>query len=372
MEKPVVFDFGSQSCRVGFSGESVPSHIFPTFVGLPKETSTLKPDMYVGEILKERRRDFTISSPVRNGTIEDMSMVSAIIKHSFEVTESYGSPVLLTEPALNPKHIREKTAQLMFERFKTPLLYFSMQPILSLFAAEKIDGLVVDSGADVTQFIPVYEGFVISNCVTKQYLAGNDLLEYLVSTIGEKRDVNVTTAAAKEVLEQQVKRECIVAVDVLDVVRLSEDPELARTYSLPDGTSFTIEEERFLCPEVLFQPQLFVSGDSMVQGIDTAVYDTIMKCDIDLRRRLFENILCVGGNTMYQGFAERVQKGVQTMANETISVCVEAPEDRMYSSWVGGSIFASVAQFDKLAINSFEYEEFGAEIVNKKCKLSHD
>ncbi|BFU25798.1 actin, putative [Entamoeba histolytica HM-1:IMSS-B] len=372
METPIVLDFGSQTCRVGNAGESMPTNIFPSYVGIPREKSQLKPDFYVGKILKEQKREFQIKSPIKNGTIEDISMASALFKNALDECQGYGKPILFTEPALNPKQIREKTIQLLFERFKVPSVYFSIQPILSLFASEKTDGLVIDSGADITQIIPIYEGYVISSCVHKQYVAGNDLLEYLVSTISEKRDVNLSTAAAKEVLENQVKKDCLVALDLMDVVRLSSDPDLLRTYTLPDGTEFSIEEERFLCPEILFRPELFISDDVLAKGLDVACYDCVMKCDIDVRRCLFNNILCAGGNTLYPGFAERLASGVQKLCNDSIEVGIEAPADRQYSSWIGGSIFASISEFNQLAINSFEYDEFGAQIINKKCKISWD
>jgi len=33
-----------------------------------------------------------------------------------------------------------------------------------------------------------------------------------------------------------------------------------------------------------------------------------MKCDIDVRKDLYENIVMSGGTTMYQGIAERLEK----------------------------------------------------------------
>ena len=36
-------------------------------------------------------------------------------------------------------------------------------------------------------------------------------------------------------------------------------------------------------------------------------FSSIMKCDIDVRRDLYENMVMSGGSTMYNGMPERVE-----------------------------------------------------------------
>ncbi|KAL7721023.1 actin [Entamoeba marina] len=350
----VVLDFGSSSCKVGLAGESKPSYIFSSAVGIPKEKSKFQNTFYTGEILHTNRREFHVEHPINNGIIQDVSLTSALIKQSIEETDYQNIPVLMTEPVLNPTSIREKNDNNIFLK------------ILSLFAVERINGLVIDSGATTTQIIPIYDGFVISPAMHKQYIGGNDLLEYLVSKISEKRGVNVTTLESRDFIENQVKKDCFVALDADDVLSLSNDPELSQTYHLPDGSTFTIEEERFLCPELLFRPNLFINDDEFVLGLDKATYQCCMKCAVDVRRRLFENIICVGGNTLYPGFAERIELGVKEMVCDGVSVKVESQEDREFSSWIGGSIFALLPLFQELSITRAEYEEFGVSVIGKK------
>ena len=388
-----VFDFGSYSCRAGLAGEALPSIVYNSEVGIPKEKSSLKPDFYVGDILIDQRREFTIKKPIFDGTIQDISMASSLFKYAFdffndpnncpeeEVDPSmpiFISPlmrngVLLTEPTLNPKMNRERMTTLMFERFQVPYFLLSVQPILSLFACEKTDGLVIDSGASLTQFIPVYEGFVLSTSYKSQHVAGENITDYLVSLISEKRDVDLTTYKCRQLIENEIKMDCMIAEDAEDLERMSNDENLARSYTLPDGSTFTIEEERFLAPEILFRPEMFISDDSMVEGIDQACYDCIMGCDIDVRRRLFENICCVGGNTLYPGFGKRVERGVKGfIQGENVEVNVMEPEDRDYSSWIGGSILASISSFQQMAISKMEYDEIGSAVINAKCKITWD
>ena len=48
-------------------------------------------------------------------------------------------------------------------------------------------------------------------------------------------------------------------------------------YSLPDGQYITIKEERFKCPEILFNPN--IAGHECF-GIHQMAFNSAMKCDI--------------------------------------------------------------------------------------------
>ena len=161
MATPIVLDFGSQNCRAGFAGEDKPSEIFLSQIGVPRKNSKLAPGNYVGDILIEKKREFQLQNPIKNGYVEDIDGFTTLLNHSITKLNAEDRGILFTEPAMNPRPFREKEIQVMFEKFKTPCVYFQIQPILSLFAAEMTDGLVVDSGAQVTQIIPIYEGYVL-------------------------------------------------------------------------------------------------------------------------------------------------------------------------------------------------------------------
>merc|ERR1711964_168695 len=74
-------------------------------------------------------------------------------------------------------------------------------------------------------------------------------------------------------------------------------------------------------------------------------YDSIMKCDVDIRKDLYSNTVLSGGSTMFAGIAERVHKEITHLAPSSIKVKVAAPPERKYSVWIGGSILASLSTF---------------------------
>jgi actin-related protein len=139
---------------------------------------------------------------------------------------------------------------------------------------------------------------------------------------------------------------------------------LEKSYELPDGQVITIGNERFRAPESLFQPT-FLGMEG--QGIHDAVFSSIMKSDIDIRKDLYANNVLSGGSTMYPGIADRMQKEITNLAPSTMKTKIIAPPERKYSVWIGGSILASLSTFQTMWITKAEYDESGPTIVHRKC-----
>jgi len=137
-----------------------------------------------------------------------------------------------------------------------------------------------------------------------------------------------------------------------------------KTYELPDGNIITIGSERFRCAEALFQPS-FIGKEAA--GIHETLFQSIMKCDVDIRKDLYGSIVLSGGTTMFPGIAERLTKAVVSLAPAAVKIRVVAPEERKYSVWIGGSILSSLSTFQQMWITKAEYDAYGPSIVHRKC-----
>lgn len=234
----------------------------------------------------------------------------------------------------------------------------------------------------MTHVIPVAEGFVLAGSIKSMPLAGSDLSAF-VQQLMRERGEPVPPEAALEVARRVKETHCYSCSDVAkEFAKYDKEPakHLRRVGGVRAATGLPWEadvaHERFLAPEVFFQPDIYSSDFStpLPEMVDSA----IASAPIDVRRALYANIVLSGGSTMFKDFGRRVQRDVKRLVDarvgesarrsgaqlraQEVEVNVVSHHMQRFAVWFGGSVLASTPGFFSSAVTKAQYEEVGPGI----------
>lgn len=373
-EHVIILDNGSGTCKAGLSSDELPSHSFPAMIGKPRKVwqSSLDKEVYYGTEVEELRNKLSTFYPIENGIIENFNDMELLWEYTFMdqlKVNPADHPVLLTEPPYNPKPSRERMVETMFETFGVPSLNISIQGVLALLGQGRTTGLVLDSGEGVTHTFPIFDGFCHQHSIKRLDLAGRELNTLLAKLLAQE-GMCLTTTVDQHHVRLMKERHCYVA---LDPSKEWAEP-FNYEYTLPDGQTIrqvNLENERWKCPEALFNPAI-VGLETI--GVAGTVWESVTKCDIDVRKQLLSNIVLSGGSTMFEGFAARLLrelKGLAPPASQA-TIRVVQSKDQKNAVWLGAQVFATLRSMQEEQWMSIDdYDEYGASFIHDKISVKY-
>ena len=400
---PCVVDIGTGYAKLGYAGNKAPQWIIPSTIAV-KETAKVGDqasnrvgkgvedlDFYIGDEALAAT-GYSVKYPVRQGMVEDWDLMEKFLEQSIfkylrcDPEDHY---FLLTEPPLNTPENREYTAEIMFETFNVPGLYIAVQAMLALAASwsskisdRTLTGTVLDSGDGVTHVVPVAEGYVIGSCIKHIPIAGRSITQFIQSILRD-REPSIPPEQSLETARAIKERFCYISPDIAKEFG-KYDTEPSKWVKQYQGTNSVTKQtfdvdvgyERFLGPEIFFHPE-FANPDFQTP-ITEVIDNTIQNCPIDVRRRLYENVVLSGGSTMFKDFGRRLQRDIKRSVDyrlkcteelsggrispKPIEVQVVSHHMQRYAVWYGGSLLASTSEFYKFCHTKEEYQEYGPSI----------
>lgn len=407
----VVLDMGSSTTRVGYAGEDSPKFVLPSAVGVPLDDDDHKRPLVGTSHLAGRCDNLRLDTPMADGVVANWDAAEALIDHAYKscvAAEPAEHPLLMAEPSFNPAANREKTAELLFEKFGVPAFFLCKNAALSAFAAGRGTALVLDVGGGTTTATAVHEGYVLSKSLQRSVFTADMLTEMLLRSL-EARDppqavhpiycvkragegVTVQAPSAKTHASYHRYMQLQTLRDAKEnVCRCAYYPPSEATpidtspwaYEMPDRTSVDFAWERLHLPELYLTPDVLKSGSdaraaklaSLVPegtiALPDMIYECIRACDTDVRRELWGNVVFSGGGTLLPGLTERLQARLGEMVPQmSMKVKIHSaptPAERRFATWIGGSVLASLGFFQQLWMSKAEYDEQGAAGIHRKC-----
>ena len=194
---------------------------------------------------------------------------------------------------------------------------------------------------------------------------GKNVSEYFQNLL-KKQGYNFSTTSEFEIVKKMKEDVCFIKylkhsnynnMDKNNIYnKINNNVNDESIYNLPDGSSIKVNNEKYLAPEILFKPFLIGLEYSSFQEI---IVTSINKVDIDLRKKLYENILISGGNTLFKGIQEKFHTEIKYLSPKNMKVKIHSPGNRLLSCWTGGNVISTLEIFQKMWVSREEWMEKG-------------
>lgn len=408
----VVIDSGTGYTKMGFAGNVEPSFILPTVVAinetfLNQSRTTPKSnlltqynagvmadlDFSIGEEALTRSRStntYNLNYPVKNGQVENWDAMERYWQQcifNYLRCDPEDHYFLLTESPLTAPESREYTGEIMFETFNVPGLYIAVNSVLALAAGYttskcEMTGVVVDVGDGATHVVPVADGYVIGSSIKSIPIAGKDVTSFIQQLMRERGE-KVPPEDSLDVARRVKEMYCYTSSDIVkEFNKHDKEPgkyiKQWRGIKPKTGAPYScdIGYERFLGPEVFFNPEIYSSD--FTTPLPVVIDKCIQSAPIDTRRALYKNIVLSGGSTMFKDFNRRLQRDLKKIVDarsatsdgllaggakaQPVEVNVVSHPIQRFAVWFGGSVLASTPEFFAACHTKEEYEEYGASI----------
>lgn len=269
---------------------------------------------------------------------------------------------------LCPSQFRETLAKVLFIHFEVASVLFGSSHLFCLMTLGTTTGLVMDLGYSETVVLPVYEGIPVIRALQAIPVAGKaihrrieDLLK-ATSTVTTEGDQSKPVSEIPDCLSQQlledIKVRCCFVTNLKRAKQIHEvtmkgaskdklpTPPPSVKYPLDGGRILQVTGEiREHSCEVLFEQ------DNEEVSVSTLILDAILKCPIDTRKALAENIVIVGGTSMLAGFHHRLRAELYDLLNkpkykDQLAIKEfrfhQLPAKQNYAAWLGGSMMGAL------------------------------
>lgn len=250
------------------------------------------------------------------------------------------------ESVLTPTTIRECVAKVLFFHFEASSVLFLPLHLVAISTLAVDTALVVDLGYKEATVIPVFSGVQVLSAWQAQPLGAEAIHEAIKANLilnGVKEEI-----LTERVIEDIKVRTCFVTKQSRALAyKNSEQLQPCPDVEYPiDGID--VIKIPGLLREVAFEALFPEDYDYL--GLPYIILDSILKCPVDTRKALAENILLIGGQASVPGITSRLlNELLKAMHSDYYKDRLfiqevkfhTAPAKSNFTAWLGGSIYSS-------------------------------
>uniref|UniRef100_A0A8D3A198 Actin related protein 10 n=1 Tax=Scophthalmus maximus TaxID=52904 RepID=A0A8D3A198_SCOMX len=327
----IVIDLGAAFTKCGFAGETGPRFIIPSEIRKPGQQQAVKVVQY-------------------NINTEELYVILKEFIHILYFRHLLVNPrdrrVVIIESILCPSHFRETLTKVFFKQFEVPSVLFAPSHLMAVMTLGINSGLVMDCGHTETLVLPVYECTPI-------------LPAWEALPLGGKAIHNSTyhyTHKCTCCLFPAV-RTCFVS-DLQRGLKIQEakfnlDGTAERPAPPPD-VDYPLDGEKILHIKGSIRDsvmEMLFEQDNEEKSVASLILDALVKCPIDTRKVLSENLVVIGGTAMLPGFLHRLLAEIRLLVEKpkysnvlaSKSFRIHAPPAKPNcTAWLGGAIFGAL------------------------------
>jgi len=378
----VVIDHGTSTCKAGFSTEDSPQCILPTVVGHGRHKGAMESlglkESYVGSKAQALRGILSITQPIRQGVVQNWDDLEIIWDHIYSnelCVAPSDLPSLVTIPPLMSQEDEATLTEIMMEKLQLPAMYKANKSVMALYGGGQMTGISVDSGHDTTYIVPAHQGKPIQDATLVLKMGGKHITEQLMNQLlngkysfpddnfllwRKKKKSKFTVSSKKEIIREMKEQYCFVSSNYKESFGDPDFPE--ESVRLPDGNMIVMGKEKFMAPEIMFQPSL---ANKKTCGIGELLYYSLLKCPESLHQELLSNITLSGGNSKFSLMEKRLASELSrflppsTWENNKSITKVKALPNRELLGWIGGARLSNLSSFQRFWLTKADYLESG-------------
>lgn len=353
----VVLDLGIRYTKFGFAGEDSPRCIIPTEIADPETRQVRSIYSYKDET--------------------DLYSLLVEFIHMLHFKHLLVSPkdrrVLILESLLCPTVFRDVLAKVLFRHFEVSSVLFVPVHLVALSTLGSPcsgTGLVMDVGHQEALLIPVYCGVPVLSAWQAQPWAGKALQQRLRESLKEhykNGDGPISPIEIEELSDEVIEDIKVRTCFVTPLERANKFADKSEDITAAPAVQYRVDGSKTItipghiretCHEVFFE------RDSDQLSLPNMILDAIVKCNVDMRKQLAENIFLIGGSSMTPGFKYRLSQELNHLlktpyySNRLKINKFKFHTSRVkenYVGWLGGSL---IGASDLLSVRSLTREGY--------------